>query len=107
MPGDLRAAFEFRHASWHDETVFERLATQGLALCIADSERLTTPTAATAPYGYFRLRDQGYGDDDLARWAETMRTEARWEDVFVYFKHEAEGKGPALAAQLVDILAAE
>ena len=106
LPGDLRAAFEFRHASWHDDAVFDRLRAQGAALCIADSEKLTTPAVATAPHGYFRLRDEGYDDADLARWAGTMQGEAGWQDVFVYFKHEAAGRGPALAAQLAEILSA-
>ncbi len=106
LPGDLRAAFEFRHASWHDDAVFDRLRAQGAALCIADSEKLTTPAVATAPHGYFRLRDEGYDDADLAHWAGTMQGEAGWQDVFVYFKHEAAGRGPALATQLVEILSA-
>lgn len=105
LPQGVRAAFEFRHTSWHDEAVFERLAARAFALCIADSERLTTPTVATASYGYFRLRDDGYDDADIARWADVIRSEPRWRDVFVYFKHEAEGKGPALATRLTEVLA--
>jgi|TARA_B100000315_G_scaffold231046_3_gene242049 uncharacterized protein YecE (DUF72 family) len=104
FPEGMRAAFEFRHPSWHADAVYERLAAQGLALCVADSERLTTPTVATAPYGYFRLRDAGYTSADVTRWAQTMQDESRWGDVFVYFKHEAEGKGPELASQLVTAL---
>ncbi len=68
--------------------------------------RVITPAVATAPHGYFRLRDEGYDDADLARWAGTMQGGAGWQDVFVYFKHEAAGKGPALAAQLAEILSA-
>lgn len=74
LPPGVRAAFEFRHVSWHDPDVFDRLRARRLALCVADSERMTTPTAVTAPYGYFRLRDQGYQPDDIARWAETIAT---------------------------------
>jgi len=62
LPG-VRAAFEFRHDSWHDPDVFDRLRARRLALCVADSERLATPVEVTAPYGYFRLRDQGYERD--------------------------------------------
>ena len=43
LPPKVRAAFEFRHASWLDEEVFARLAARNLALCIADSEKLSTP----------------------------------------------------------------
>ena len=29
---------------------------------------------------------------------------AAWDDVFVYFKHEEEGKGPEFARTFIDIL---
>ncbi len=68
-----RAAFEFRHASWLDDEVFARLRARNLALCVADSEKLSTPVEITADYGYFRLRDEGYTPADIARWARTIR----------------------------------
>ena len=75
-----------------------RLRARNLALCIADSEKLSTPVVATADYGYFRLRDEGYEDADIGRWADTIRAhQAQWKDTFVYFKHEEEGKGPEFA----------
>src|SRR5436853_6670198 len=58
LPADTCAAFEFRHASWMDAEVFERLRSRNLALCIADSEKFSTPVEITASYGYFRLRDR-------------------------------------------------
>ncbi len=105
VPVGTRAAFEFRHASWFDAKVFARLRDRNLALCVADSEKLSTPVEVTADYGYFRLRDEGYGPHDIARWAGVIREKAGGcEDVFVYLKHEASGKGPALARQLMDQL---
>jgi uncharacterized protein YecE (DUF72 family) len=105
LPPRVCAAFEFRHASWLDEEVFERLSKRNLALCVADSEKMSTPVRVTADYAYFRLRDEGYGSDDIARWAETIAREAGGcRDVFVYFKHEDEGKGPELASMLVEKL---
>lgn len=106
LPPVLCAAFEFRHASWFVEEVYARLRARNLALCIADSEALSTPVTITAGYAYFRLRDEGYTGDDLARWADTIRasTEA-CSDVFVYFKHEEAGKGPEFARTLADRLA--
>lgn len=105
LPDGVQAAFEFRHASWHDPAVFERLRARRLALCIADSERLTTPMEVTADYGYFRLRDEGYRPEDIARWAETIAGGTRGcREVFVYFKHEDKGKGPEFARRFVDAL---
>ena len=105
LPPKVTAAFEFRHPSWLDADVFERLARRNLALCVADSEKLSTPVRVTADYAYFRLRDEGYTADDIGRWAETIAREtASCRDVFVYFKHEEEGKGPLFARMLMERL---
>ena len=99
------AAFEFRHASWMDAEVFARLKGANLALCIADSEKFSTPVEITASYAYFRLRDEGYTPADLERWAGVIRAStAKCEDIFVYFKHEESGKGPQFAKTLLAAL---
>ena len=105
LPEGCCAAFEFRHASWMEPEVFARLAARNLALCVADSEKFSTPPEITARYGYFRLRDEGYTPADLARWADLIRTRAAaCGDVYVYFKHEEAGKGPEFARVLLDAL---
>jgi uncharacterized protein YecE (DUF72 family) len=105
FPAGTRAAFEFRHASWLSEEVFERLTARNLALCVADSEKTTTPVEITADYGYFRLRDEGYTPDDIAQWARTIQQKtSACGDVYVYFKHEEAGKGPQFARLLLDAL---
>lgn len=105
LPHDCRAAFEFRHASWFDDELYALLAGRNLALCIADSDKLSTPVQVTARYGYFRLRDEGYAPADIVRWGEIIATQAgHCDDVFVYFKHEESGKGPAFAQLLQQAL---
>ena len=73
---------------------------------MADSEKLSTPVEITADYAYFRLRDEGYTADDIARWARRDHASGRQRcrDVFVYFKHEEEGKGPEFARMLMEQL---
>jgi len=103
FPPRVRAAFEFRHTSWLDEEVYARLRGRNLALCIADSEKLSTPVEMTADYGYFRLRDEGYAAADIDRWAEIITERTRDSgDAFVYFKHEESGKGPEFARMLME-----
>ena len=43
LPPKAPAAFEFRHASWLEDDVFDRLKARNLALCVADSEKMSTP----------------------------------------------------------------
>lgn len=101
----MRAAFEFRHGSWFDDEIFEMLKARNVALCIADTENLATPNVVTADYGYLRLRREDYEKSDVEHWAEfTREQEAKWRDVFVYFKHEESGIGPKLAKQMVDLM---
>jgi uncharacterized protein YecE (DUF72 family) len=102
LPAGLVAAFEFRHASWMEADVFSRLQAKGLALCVADSEKFSTPVEITAGYAYFRLRDEGYQPADIERWAQIIREKTgHCSDVFVYFKHEEAGIGTEFAKQLI------
>ncbi|HEY4365777.1 MAG TPA: DUF72 domain-containing protein [Steroidobacteraceae bacterium] len=103
FPENTCAAFEFRHVSWLDAEVYARLRARNLALCVADSQKLSTPVEITADYGYFRLRDEGYTSADITRWAQIIRdSTSACRDVFVYFKHEEAGKGPEFARLLLD-----
>lgn len=105
IPAGLRVAFEFRHPSWVTDDVLASLRRQDAALCVADFGDHATPVHATARYGYFRLRDEGYGAPDLARWADVIRGQREaWDEVFVYFKHEDKGKGPEFARAFIDLL---
>ncbi len=107
VPPDIRSAFEFRHDSWLCEEVYALLSARGAALCIADFGDKTTPVRATARYGYLRLRDEGYGPEDLARWADVVAGQAsQWAETWVFFKHEDEGKGPEFARAFLDALSA-
>jgi uncharacterized protein YecE (DUF72 family) len=104
LPEGTRAAFEFRHPSWFDDEVFTTLGDRNIALCIADSEKLTTPLEITADYAYFRLRDEGYQPADIERWARTIAGLPAVTDAFVYFKHEEQGLGPEFARRLTECL---
>jgi uncharacterized protein YecE (DUF72 family) len=104
LPEGTRAAFEFRHASWLDTEVFDALRSRNVALCIADSEKMTTPVEVTADYAYFRLRDEGYQQADLERWAGTVKGLTGITDAYVYFKHEDQGLGPDFARRFAAAL---
>jgi len=103
LPKDGRAAFEFRHASWFDDEVYEVLRDKQAALCIAEADDdLQVPFVSTANWGYLRLRRPDYGDPELSAWVKKVR-DAGWEDAYVFFKHEDEGKGPKMAARFIEL----
>ena len=108
IPPGMRAAFEFRHESWLDDEVLALLKNKNVALCIAESEKLSTPVVATADYGYLRLRREDYQSADMLRWAQAIREKSGvWSDAFVYLKHEESGIGPKLAGELREMLAGD
>ena len=49
-------------------------------------------------------RRTDYGDAELDAWAARIRDTSTWKRVYVYFKHEESGRGPALARALLDRL---
>jgi len=101
LPPHIEPAMEFRHESWFNDETYALLRKHRAALCIADADELSTPPVATAPFGYLRLRRERYDDPDLDAWAARVRETTRWKRVYVYFKHEESGRGPALARAFI------
>lgn len=101
LPFERRVAFEFRHPSWFDDEVLALLREHRAALCIAD-DILEVPVVATAAWGYVRLRRPDYDDGALKMWVKHVRNQD-WRDVFVFFKHEDEAKGPRLAKRFLEL----
>ncbi len=103
LPEGIRAAFEFRHPSWYEDEVFEKLQASGAALCIAEAGgKADAPDIATTDWGYLRLRRTNYTDEELAAWADRVRSHP-WSDAFVFFKHEDEAAGPAFAKRFLEL----
>lgn len=103
LPEGIRAAFEFRHASWFDDEVYDALRARNCALCVAESEDLETPLVATARWGYVRLRELDYDDAALDAWAARIAAQP-WDEAFVFLKHELQG--PSQAERLARALRA-
>ena len=103
LPPERRLAFEFRHQSWFDEEIFDVLRKHRAVLCIAEAENdLEIPFVSTADWGYLRLRRPDYGDRELETWLNRLQAQ-NWGDVFVFFKHEDEGKGPLMAKRFLEL----
>jgi uncharacterized protein YecE (DUF72 family) len=106
LPSDLRHAFEFRHASWLDDSVYAALEKHGAALCLAESEKLVVPPVMTADFVYTRLRKPDYSEEDRAAIAGRSREIlSGGRDLYVYFKHEETPDGALYAEELVKALA--
>jgi uncharacterized protein YecE (DUF72 family) len=103
LPADVRTAFEFRHETWFDDEVLGLLRQKNCALVVSDTdEKPLTEIVSTAKWGYLRLRQTAYEENDLDEWLKRVR-EQKWKDAFVFFKHEDEGVGPKLAARFLEL----
>jgi uncharacterized protein YecE (DUF72 family) len=101
LPADLRYAFEFRHASWLADPVYEALRKRNISLCVAESERLEVPEVITADFVYYRLRKPDYTDADVDAFAARSRDLlATGRDLYLMFKHEETPDG-AIHAETV------
>jgi uncharacterized protein YecE (DUF72 family) len=105
LPPGVKAAFEFRHASWFDDEITTLLADRGAALVAGDpDEGEPLPLIATAPFGYLRLRAATYDVAGLQSWQQKIAAQP-WQEAYVYLKHEV--LGPAYAQGLQQLFRGE
>ena len=102
LPRDIRCAFEFRHASWLVDPVYALLEKHGVALCLAESEKLVIPKVVTSNFVYSRLRLPEYSPEDRKEIAERVgELLGSGRDVYVFFKHEETPAGALYAEELL------
>ena len=102
LPRTLPAAFEFRHASWFTDATWELLKRFGIALCVAETETMTTPDIVTAHFAYYRYRKPSYsGEERRGMVARIQQHVSEGRDVFAYFKHEETPEGALSAVELL------
>lgn len=101
-PPAFRFAFEPRHPSWYTEETYAVLRKHETALCLAETDKDTPPEVLTADFTYVRLRREDYTPKQLTGWRKRFDAWlAQGVDVYVYCKHEDEGKAPDYARQLL------
>jgi uncharacterized protein YecE (DUF72 family) len=96
LPPRRRHAFEFRDASWYEDTVFRVLVDGNAALCLHDMPGSASPVSPIGPFVYVRFHGSGaryggaYSPQRLTAWAERL---AAWADAgvpaYVYFNNDA------------------
>lgn len=102
LPGDLRCAFEFRHASWLIPEVYERLREHNVCLCLAESEKFEVPEVLTAEFVYYRLRKPEYSAEERAAIADRVKALlTTGQDLYLFFKHEDTPEGALYAEELL------
>jgi len=102
LPKRMQSAFEFRHESWFADSTYDALRQYGAALCVAESESLTTPEIVTADFIYYRFRKPNYPPDERKEMVDRIQGHLNaGRDVFAYFKHEETPEGAIYARELM------
>ncbi len=102
LPRAVRAAFEFRNATWFDDSAYQVLQDANVGLCLAENENLETPHVITADFVYLRLRKPDYTESEL----ESIRYRvAQYRSngypTYAIFKHEDTPAGALNAEKLL------
>lgn len=102
LPRTVPSAFEFRHASWLTDEIFDLLKASNRALCVAETEERVTPDVVTADFCYYRYRKPSYTADERKDMVARMREHlAAGRNVFAYFKHEETPEGAKYAVEIL------
>jgi uncharacterized protein YecE (DUF72 family) len=108
LPAGVPVAMEFRHPSWRDPTVAERLREAEAALVLADRPHARVAPTVTADWSYVRFH-QGtdgspwYPRAKLTRWADRLAG-LDVETLYVYFNNDPEGAAFANAETFASLL---
>ncbi len=107
LPRAVRAAFEFRNATWFDESAYQVLRDVNAALCIAENENLETPHVLTADFVYLRLRKPDYSESELESISyRVSQYRSNGYPTYAIFKHEETPAGALNAEKLLNSQAA-
>ena len=107
-PPALPLVLEFQDASWEDDAVHARLRAAHAVLCASDLPEAPEPPTLrlTGPAIYARLRRDDYPPTELDAWAARFEPFlASGTDAWVFFRHDAVGRGGELAVELAARLA--
>jgi uncharacterized protein YecE (DUF72 family) len=102
LPRTMPAAFEFRHTSWFTDATWDLLRAANVGLCVAETETMTTPDVATAPFAYYRFRKPSYTGEERRSMIDRIQQHVGdGRNVFAYFKHEETPEGALYAVELL------
>lgn len=106
-PRDMPLAVELVDPSWDVDATYSALAAIGASLVASDREDAEPPTLRrlSGPL-YLRLRRSDYDEGALRAWAARLEPFlAAGDDAFVFFAHDAVGRGAELGLAFSQVLA--
>jgi uncharacterized protein YecE (DUF72 family) len=111
LPSNYQYAFEFRHESWINESVFNILQGNNIAFCVTDMPDTSFPLIATADFIYMRFHGNQkmysscYSDRELLRWSkDIIKIKGTIKAAYIYFNNDAQALAVKNARVMMDYL---
>ena len=109
VPVEIHVAVEFRHPSWVEPGVVERVGEAGAAWVLADRPHARVPLTVTTDWSYVRFHQGAEGSSwypraKLVRWADRL-AQLDLRTLYVYFNNDPEGAAFANAETFATLLA--
>jgi uncharacterized protein YecE (DUF72 family) len=97
-----RVVVEFRHRSWLTDATYNVLRQTDVAMCQTETDEECTPLLEASDFAYLRLRKTNYSEAELKAWkAKFEGSVAGGRDVYCFFMHEDEARGPQFVLQVM------
>lgn len=113
VPRGRRLVFEFRDPSWHNDEVYDLLASQSIGFCIFDSGGLTSPLIDDGDLVYVRLHGPGgvyasnYRAPRLRVWVDrAIAWNRRSKEVFLFYNNDEKAYAVKNGARTIGLLKA-
>lgn len=111
LPGKVRHAIEFRHASWWDMEVAAVLARHQAAMVAVSHPTLPEAIHATTDFVYLRFHGRGkemyrydYSREELADWAARTQPLLAGRTLYAFFNNTYQAIAPRNAALFAELL---
>jgi len=111
LPGAVRHAVEFRHASWWDEEVTALLERHKAAFVAVSHPQLPDAIHATTDFLYLRFHGQGkqlyrydYSDRELDAWVERLKPHLSGRTLYAFFNNDFNANAPRNAASFRELV---
>jgi uncharacterized protein YecE (DUF72 family) len=102
---------EFRHRSWFDELVYEKLRHHKVSFCILSAPNgLPEDTITTSKTAYLRFHGKStwynyeYSNSELKTWTERLEKLEDIDDLFIYFNNDNNAYAVKNALKLMNML---
>jgi uncharacterized protein YecE (DUF72 family) len=109
LSAEHKNVIEFRHESWYDEAVVEKLRARGVTFCTVSSAQVPDTSMESSTVAYFRFHGltggyrHKYSDEELARWAERIGG-VKAEERYVYFNNDYQAHAVDNCLKLAELL---